>query len=72
MKSLEQYREEIKGATCRWHQEPVPLDGPIRCYDHSGGWTVEGMSGKHWLFVTCPECGYDWSLSKLGVAREPE
>jgi len=46
------------------------LEGePIRQYPHKAGWPVKGFDKLQWLFVKCPKCGYDWNLSKLGVAR---
>ena len=42
---------------------------PIQAYtNHSEGWEIEGE--LCWLYITCPKCGYGWSLWKLGVKRE--
>lgn len=66
------FLKEITTKRCRWcnanlENEPILAYGP-----HSGGWTVEGYDQPLWLFIKCPnkECGYDWSLWKLGVSRE--
>lgn len=42
---------------------------PIRGYPHSGGWRVEGYKKRLWLYVTCPNCKYQWAIWKLGVPR---
>ena len=44
--------------------------GNIQLYPHSGGWNVEGIEGKQWLYVRCHKCKYDWALWKLGVSRQ--
>lgn len=49
------------------------LNEPIMYYvPHSGGWTVDCEKEKAWLFIHCPICGYDMSIWKIGVPREPE
>ena len=38
----------------------------IRHYGpHEGGYHVEGFEEKRWVYVTCPRCGYDWTLHKI-------
>ena len=32
---------------------------------HEGGYHVEGLEEKRWVFVTCHNCGYDTSLHKI-------
>ena len=41
----------------------------FRSYGHDGGVLVEGR-GKQWLYLLCPDCGYAWSLWKLGIFFE--
>jgi hypothetical protein len=43
------------------------LKQPIMSYPDDGGWDIDGQ--KYWLYITCPDCGYQWSLWKLGVGR---
>jgi hypothetical protein len=49
---------------------------PIRAYPHSGGWKIPGLKGdpdedgRYWLYISCPGCGYEWALWKLGVSRD--
>ena len=64
MKPLTVYQEEIKGKKCRWCGKDLG-DELLEFYDHDGGFEVEGFDRKQWLYVTCPECEYQWSLSKL-------
>jgi hypothetical protein len=53
------------------HKKSVNLnDQPIRGYPHDGGWKVNGLTGLWWLYIHCPDCGYDWALWKLGVSRD--
>ena len=62
------YWEDIKKLECSCGAD---LTGqPIKQYPHSEGWTVQGFEEKQWLYVTCPKCGYDWAIWKLGVKRE--
>ncbi len=78
--TLSEYQSKIIGKDCRWcmshthdnegrlHKEKVLLDTqPLEYYDHDGGYPVKGFKEKQWLYVTCPKCGYQWSLKKLGV-----
>jgi len=58
------------------HKKNIPLDKqPIKGYPHDGGWKVPGVagdpdeSGLYWLYITCPGCGYEWAIWKLGVSR---
>jgi|GEM_PF-4318424 len=63
------FEEKIKDNKCGWCN--VDLSAvPISGYPHSAGWKVEDHAHKMWLFKTCPKCGYDWALWKLGVHRE--
>lgn len=63
------YEKLLEGKTCRWHEKPVTLPTEIKTYDHEDGYTVEGFKRKQWLYVTCSDCGYDWSIWKLGIDR---
>ncbi len=72
--NLEDYKNLITIPLCQWcnskNETIVLTNEPIEHYDHSGGWTVDGLKGKQWLYITCPKCEYQWALSKLGVRRE--
>ncbi len=64
------FLDQIERKECRWcgadlSHELVQAYGP-----HSGGWNVKGYDEPLWLFIRCPKCKYDWSLWKLGVARD--
>lgn len=67
------FREHITKTRCwdaRHPSEEVDLSmEPILYYPHSGGWPVPGLAGTYWLYITCPKCGYQWALWKLGVPR---
>jgi len=68
--TLEDYRKQITRDECDGGCGFKGLKGlPIEHYDHDGGWPVEGFKEKQWLYVTCPKCGYQWALWKLGVPR---
>ena len=52
--------------SCKWCGAKLPEK--IKAYKHRYGWYVRGK-GKWWLYITCPKCGYDWNLEKLGLPR---
>ena len=67
--SMQGYTERItkKGCTCG---APIPNQvEDLHAYLHSGGWTIDGLEGRWWLYMECPECNYQWALWKLGVPR---
>jgi hypothetical protein len=41
--------------------------GFLRSYDHSGGIAVPGFEEPQWFYVHCFECGYDMSITHLGI-----
>ena len=60
----QKYWQHIKKPTCLCGHD---LHGqPILHYPHDAGWTVEGCNERQWLFITCPKCGYQNALWKLG------
>jgi hypothetical protein len=66
--SLEDYRKQITRDECGCGRKGLK-SLPIEHYNHDGGWPIEGFKEKQWLYVTCPKCGYQWALWKLGVPR---
>ena len=68
MPTLNDYRKQIQEDKCSCGFEGLK-DLPIEHYPHSAGWIIDGFAEKQWLYVTCPECGYQWALWKLGVPR---
>jgi len=69
MPTFEDYRKQIKKDKCRWCGFEGLKELPIEYYPHSGGWSVDGIPHKVWLYITCPKCKYSWALWKLGVQR---
>lgn len=73
---MQRYADEPHTLTWFEHVTPTTCKdcggqlGPIEHYPHDGGWTVEGLDGKRWLYRHCDKCGYDWSISRLGVPRD--
>lgn len=67
MKLIE-YGKQVEGCKCRFCQSVLSHQS-VEYYDHDGGYMVDGFQQKQWLYLTCPGCGYQWSLVKLGVAR---
>lgn len=66
---LEEYVEQITREKCTCGH-PIPKSvHAISMYPHEGGWPVEGMDKKQWLYIHCQKCGYEWALWKLGVPR---
>ncbi len=62
----QQYKELITNFKCSCGTDLK--DEPIHAYAHDGGWEVEGH-GLMWLWITCPGCGYQHAIWKLGVSR---
>lgn len=71
MPTLEDYKKMIKNKECKWCGESLETE-PVEMYTHDDGWTVDGEHFKKWLYIECPECGYEWALWKLGIPRERE
>ena len=67
-KHMNEYKKEMKVTECDCGNKDLDQQR-INAYPHEDGWEVKGLKGKQWLFIVCPECKYEWSLSKLGVAR---
>lgn len=78
--TVQDYLKQIENLDCKWcrgrdHEETgllliVPLKGQLlEHYDHDGGWPLAGHKELQWLYVTCPNCNYQWSLAKLGIPR---
>ena len=67
--SMDRYTKQITKTRCTCGAE-LPTDGAnLEAYAHDGGWPLDGLPGKWWLYVVCPECEYQWALWKLGVPR---
>jgi len=67
--TLADYKNMIFETHCRDCGHAL-LSSPIQTYPHDAGWTVQGYEEKQWLYITCPGCGYEWALWKLGVPRD--
>ncbi|HPF68261.1 MAG TPA: hypothetical protein PLC20_11350 [Flavobacteriales bacterium] len=39
-------------------------------YPHDAGWVTD--AGRMWLYIPCPECGYEMAIWKIGVSREQD
>jgi len=63
--SLKEVRELIDklDLKCRWCKEPL-TGADLKYYPHIGGWEVEQLGMKVWLYVEC-KCRHGWSLHKL-------
>lgn len=71
--SAQRYRKFITDPVCgsnARHPHDVDLSSEIIWgYPHSDGWEIEKTDKLQWLYISCPVCGHDWSLWKLGVSR---
>jgi hypothetical protein len=67
-RSLADYHHLVENVSCAGCGETLekPL---IDYYNHADGWRVHGIIGRQWLSVHCRACGYDTSLSKIGIDR---
>jgi NAD-dependent SIR2 family protein deacetylase len=68
MAALDMLKGEIKKTTCVSCGKELKFDR-MDMYDHESGWGVITEIPKQWLSVHCDHCGYDNSLTKLGVNR---
>lgn len=62
------YKKNLENCVCGCGCE-LQL-GKIYGYPHPFGWDVPEFEEKQWLFVQCPKCQHQWSLWKLGVAKD--
>jgi hypothetical protein len=60
--------QHATGDLCRSCGETLDMTR-VDAYDHNGGWLILGDMPKQWLSIKCDACGYEVSLSKLGVPR---
>ncbi len=42
---------------------------PLLSDDHPDGYEIKGFDKKQWLYVLCPQCGYEWAIWKLGIVH---
>jgi len=42
----------------------------VHGYPHDAGWETD--TGRMWLFIHCPDCGYEMAIWKLGVSRDQD
>ena len=61
-------RDHCERAQCKCGQDLRGED--VRGYPHISGWWTD--SGKVWLYIHCPTCGYDVALWKIGVDRDQD
>lgn len=68
MSTLKSYQERfiILESKCRWCNMDMSR-AKIRYYNHPGGYLVDEMIEKQWLYIECPNCQYEWSFKKLGI-----
>jgi hypothetical protein len=64
--TLNEWRERVE---VQFHCTSTPLPVDIEHYDHEWGWPVDGYKDLQWLYLTCPYCGDQVALWKLGVPR---
>ena len=58
----EYYRDECKFCNGM-------LNHIVYYYEHDGGWYVESLDKRVWLWLECSKCGHQWSLDHLRVSR---
>jgi len=68
---LIEYKWLVEALECKCVTCKTPLkDLEIELYQHEDGWEVRHLKGKYWLYITCPNCGYQNSFEKLGIPRD--
>lgn len=66
--SLQQYVAQATSDLCVSCGATLPMDN-VDMYEHDGGWVIAKGTPRHWLSIKCRNCGYEVSLTKLGVQR---
>lgn len=62
--TLAQYREKITPVHCSCGFKNLHLL-PFVMYPHSGGIAVKNRTYRQWVYIVCPQCGYQWAYWKL-------
>jgi len=77
--NIQDYENQLEGKECRWCKDSSESKRRNNCsleglrilqYNHDGGYKVDGFEKPQWLYVVCPNCDYQWSLQKLGIAQQ--
>jgi len=66
--SLRQYVDQCTSDLCVSCGATLNM-GKVDMYEHDGGWVIAKGTPRHWLSIKCSSCGYEVSLTKLGVPR---
>lgn len=66
-KYRKQYQPEQTHCLCDYDLSKEPI---IYYTPHPSGWAIPFEDELCWLYVKCPNCGYDMAIWKLGVKRE--
>jgi Zn finger protein HypA/HybF involved in hydrogenase expression len=66
---LELLKRRTKNLVCNHCCEDLS-DEYVDAYQHDGGWVIPGVSGRFWLYITCPDCGWETSFSKFGILKK--
>ncbi len=68
-RSLDEYWDALPNKTC-----VCCGAGLLKCHMKSDegqyGWMIRGMKNPQWIYVHCPYCNYDSSITKLGIPQE--
>lgn len=64
---LQAYRSQYHLKTCKWCK--TLLTGQPQCWEHPGGFEVQGFANKQWVYTECPGCDYQWAMHKLGISQ---
>jgi|APSaa5957512622_1039677.scaffolds.fasta_scaffold370158_2 hypothetical protein len=70
IRTLDKYWDNLLTKNCVSCGSTLNRD-QLKCDANDGyGWMVEGIEEGQWIYVHCPDCGYDTSINKLGIPQE--
>lgn len=58
----------LEQKTCKFCNSELDAD-KAGFYQHEGGWNVQNIKEKIWIWFTCKKCHHQWSINHLGIKR---
>ena len=52
-----------------WSCQTIFSRNDFANYPHDGGWSVDGLRERQWLYFTCPHCKAQNSFASLDIGK---